>query len=155
MTSLPARVMRPSRRGLQSGDDAQERRLAGATGSKKDQHLAIGDIQIDRLERGCLVEALGHALNADQGLLVARRGAASARRIPASSSFPPTSVVADGADTQSNGDSPSAIRDSAEREPTHEVLAEKHDDEHRRNDREERERGDVIPLNLIARSQGR
>jgi hypothetical protein len=52
---------------LQAGQQPQQRRLAAAAGPQQHHELAVGDLQVDIVDGGGLVEDLAHALQADLG----------------------------------------------------------------------------------------
>ena len=52
---------------LQPGDQAQRRRLAGAGLAEQHEELAVGDVEVEVLQRGVAAEGLGDVLELDVG----------------------------------------------------------------------------------------
>lgn len=52
----------PAGEGLKARDDPQQRRLAAAAGAEHAHRLVVGDLQVDRVERGPLSEPYGHTV---------------------------------------------------------------------------------------------
>ena len=59
---------------LEPGDQAQRRRLAGAGLAEQHEELAVGDVEIEVLQRGVAAEGLGDVLELDVGHDLVRCG---------------------------------------------------------------------------------
>ena len=68
---------------LQSGDQAQRRRLAGAGLAEQHEELAVGDVEVEVLQRGVAAEVLGDVLELDVGHDLASLGDETSAKIAA------------------------------------------------------------------------
>ena len=66
-TSWPSTLARPPVGLQQRGEDAHERRLAGAVGAEQAEHGAGLDLEVEAVERDDVAEGLPHALGEDRG----------------------------------------------------------------------------------------